>query len=107
MFRLLARLIGLISLVFAVITVVLDLTRSIANSTLTVTPLGQEWFNLSSGSLNLTQAVISRYVHPFLWDPVMQNILLMPGWLVFFVLAIMFFWLGRKRKRHWQERFGR
>ena len=106
MLRFIAKFVGLLFLVFSVITIVLDLSRSIANSTLTITPLGLEWFNFSSGSLNLTEAIISRYLHPFLWNPILQNILLMPSWLVFFVLAIMFFWLGRKRKRGWQERFG-
>jgi hypothetical protein len=38
--------------------------------------LGQLWFDLDRSSLNLVQAVVQRYIHPFLWDPVIVTILL-------------------------------
>lgn len=31
-------------------------------------PIGQIWFDLSAPSLNATQAVIQRYLHPALWE---------------------------------------
>ena len=106
MLRLLVKLIGIIMLVMAVVTAVLDLTRTIANSELTITPLGQNWAEFNRESLLLFQPAVERYVHPFFWDPIIQNILLMPSWLVFFVLSVIFLWLGRTRRRSWQERFG-
>jgi hypothetical protein len=57
---------------------------------------------LHKGSLGLLQAGTQRHIAPWLWDPVLQTILLWPGWLVFGV-----FWLvlrrlvRRKRKNRW------
>jgi hypothetical protein len=64
--------------------------------------LGEQWFRLHKGSLGLLQAGTQRHIAPWLWDPVLQTILLWPGWLVFGV-----FWLvlrrlfRRKRKNRW------
>lgn len=108
MLRLLFKSLGLLALVMAVITAVLDLTRSIANSNLTITALGEEWVNFSIASLQNFQVGVERHLGlPWLWENVIQFILLQPSWLVFSVLALIFLWVGRKRKRHWQERFGR
>ncbi len=108
MLRLLLKSTGMLALVMAVITGVLDLTRTIANSKLTITALGEEWVNFSIASLQNFQVGVERHLGlPWIWENVIQVILLQPSWLVFSVLALMFLWLGRKRKRHWQERFGR
>jgi hypothetical protein len=40
--------------------------------------LGQLWYDLNRSSLNLVQAVVQRYMHPFLSDPIILSILL-PG----------------------------
>jgi hypothetical protein len=47
--------------------------------------LGQLWFQLDVASLNFTQAITQRYIHPLLWDPVAVTILLLPAVLVFWV----------------------
>jgi hypothetical protein len=43
-------------------------------------PAGQLWFTVDKASLNLTQAIIQRYVSAGLWDSVMVPLLLLPGW---------------------------
>jgi hypothetical protein len=53
-------------------------------------PLGELWFRLHPGSLNLSQAVIERYICPPLWDPAISSVLLSPAALVFAVLAMAF-----------------
>ena len=107
MFRLFFKSLGLLCLVLAVVTAVLDLTRSIANSAMTITALGAEWASFNVASLQYLQVGIERHLgFPWLWTHIVQNILLLPTWLVFLVLATILLWLGRKRKRHWQERFG-
>ena len=40
--------------------------------------LGALWFQFHAYSLNLTQAIIQRYIWPYLWDPVLQSLLVMP-----------------------------
>lgn len=57
--------------------------------------LGELWFRIDAGSLNLMQAVTQRYVHPALWDPVAITILLWPAWAVFGGLAAIFLLLAR------------
>jgi hypothetical protein len=42
--------------------------------------LGSRWYGLSPGSLNLSQAIIERYVWPPLWNPGITTILLWPAW---------------------------
>ena len=44
---------------------------------------GELWYALDVGSLNLVQAVVQRYVHPWLWDPVIQTALTWPAWSLF------------------------
>lgn len=108
MLRLIIKIFGVLFMVLALITAVLDLTRSIANSAITITPLGLQWRDFSVTSLQYFQVGVERHLgFPWLWANVIQEILLAPGWLVFFVLSIMFLWLGRRRKRHWQTRFGK
>jgi len=61
--------------------------------------LGQLWFDFSPGSLNLAQAVIQRYVHPALWDPVIVTVLLWWASAVLIVLGLLILWLFRPRER--------
>ena len=61
--------------------------------------LGQLWFTLDSGSLNLTQAIVQRYLHPWLWDPALVQLLLWPAWVLPGALAIVLFLLCRRRRR--------
>ncbi len=69
-----------------------------------MTPLGQLWFSLHAGSLNLVQAVVERYLHPLLWDPVIFSVLRLPAALLFlgigFALALAF----RRRRRRYRGR---
>ncbi len=41
---------------------------------------GQLWFELHVASLNLTQAIVQRYIHPGLWDPILVLLLKWPLW---------------------------
>ncbi|WP_453962257.1 hypothetical protein [Amorphus suaedae] len=59
------------------------------------TSLGEWWYALSPGSLNLSQAVVQRYISPALWDPYIQGLLIAPGWAVLSVLGIVVLVLAR------------
>ncbi len=61
--------------------------------------VGELWFDLHVGSLNLAQAVIQRYLHPALWDPAIVWVLRLPAWLVFAVPGLALSILCRKRRR--------
>ena len=41
---------------------------------------GELWYALDPGSLNVAQAITQRYLHPVLWDPILQSALTWPAW---------------------------
>ena len=61
--------------------------------------LGQLWYQLDRSSLNLVQAVIQRYIHPFLWDPIIVTILLSWAFAVLMILGVLLLAVFRKRVR--------
>jgi hypothetical protein len=62
--------------------------------------LGQLWYDLDRSSLNFTQAIVQRYIHPFLWDPVMVTILLCWAFAVLMVLGLLILaFCGRRARR--------
>ncbi len=97
--RILLRTIGLIALAMAVIAGVNDGIRSVTASQVVIEPLGSTWYAISPDTLNLAQAIIQRNVHPYLWDPVIQWILLQPSWAVFPVLSLFFYLITWRRNR--------
>jgi hypothetical protein len=62
--------------------------------------LGQLWYELNRSSLNLVQAVTQRYIHPFLWDPIIVTILLSWAFAVLMILGVLLLALFRKRVRY-------
>ena len=59
--------------------------------------LGQLWFDLDRSSLNLVQAVVQRYIHPFLWDPIIVTVLLWWAFAVLMVLGLVILALSGRR----------
>lgn len=105
MLKPLLRILSLFALAMALITAVLDITRSLADSTLVFTPLGLDWLNLSPNTLYSAQSAVKDFVHPILWDPVIQTILLAPSWFVFASLWLILALLGRHKKSRWQSKY--
>lgn len=97
--RFLLRAISLLALVIAVISAVIDMIKSVAASQVIITPLGADWYKFSADTLNLTQAVIQRNVHPFVWDPVVQWILLQPTFAVFLFLSLLLYVIAYRKPR--------
>ena len=60
-------------------------------------PLGALWYEWSRGSLNLTQAIVQRHLHPAIWDNGFLPVLELPAWLVFAVLGLVLAFLFRRR----------
>ena len=97
--RWISRILGYLFLAAALLVLLLDLWRwwRSEGGALSFRPLGQVWYSLDPGSLNLMQAGIERYLLPVLWDPLLLTLLTWGAAPVFAVLAVLFLWLGARR----------
>jgi hypothetical protein len=96
MFRLLLRFLGLCLLATAFVTLLGDVTRSVAGARLSVTSLGETLMALVPGELALAQAFVARQVHPFIWDPVLVDLMRLPAWLAVGAIGCLAIRLGSK-----------
>jgi hypothetical protein len=74
--RFVGRLIGWALFFIGLALLVHDMIVSLVEQRLQFWVLGELIFKVAPGALNLTQAVIQRYVHPKVWDPGIQTLLL-------------------------------
>ena len=96
MFRLLLRFLGLCLLATAFVTLLGDVTRSLAGARLSVTPLGETLMALAPGKLALAQAFVARQIHPFIWNPVLVDFMRVPVWLTVGAIGCLAIRLGSK-----------
>lgn len=68
-------------------------------------PLGQVWFQFDLESLNLTQAIVQRRIHPAIWDQGIVKVLGLPAWqglllvtAVLLVLGLAIIAFARRRR---------
>jgi hypothetical protein len=93
------RLIGWIIFLAGLAVLVRDMFVWIDTKHWAPIALGQLWFDLDRSSLNLVQAVVQRYIHPFLWDPIIVTILLWWAFAVLMVLGVLILALFGRRTR--------
>ena len=93
------RVTAYLLLILAFVFMVLDGIRSLAASSLIITPLGQLWYSIHAESLNFIQSFIESSMPSFLWDPIFLFILQLPGWLTPGLLALVLAFAGRLRPR--------
>jgi hypothetical protein len=97
-----ARFVGLWLIAGALVALVIDGTKTIAASQLTVTPLGLAWYTISAPTLLASQTFVQQeveaYVGHWLWDPLIVWILQLPSWLVLGLLGTWLVYVGRKRR---------
>ncbi|WP_316857857.1 hypothetical protein [uncultured Cohaesibacter sp.] len=96
--RYIVSFIGLWICAFALIALVLDGVRSIAANDIVMKSLGDTWSQINMQSLDVFQTTIQRNVHPLIWDPLVQWILMMPAWLFAALVGLLLIYLGRKRR---------
>ena len=103
--RLWAHIVAWAALILALLIAMRDGLTSLEQNALVIRRLGQIWFEIDPPSLNLAQAVVERYLAPWLWDDVIIHILQVPAVAIFAVLGIGFMILSRssrmRRGRPW------
>jgi ABC-type Fe3+ transport system permease subunit len=92
------RVIGWIFLLAGAAVLVRDLLVWIDTKHWAPIALGELWYQLNRSSLNLVQAVVQRYIHPFLWDPIIVSILLSWAFAVLMILGVLLLVAFRRRK---------
>jgi ABC-type Fe3+ transport system permease subunit len=95
------RLIGWVAFLAGAAVLVRDVLVWIDTKQWAPIALGQLWYQLNRSSLNLAQAVIQRYIHPFLWDPIIVTILLSWAFAVLMILGVLLLAVFRKRARRY------
>ena len=98
------RTIGSVLLFVALMILGAEFLRALENGSYTVLALGEIWYQTDSDSLNLLQAVVERYIHPFLWYPIITTMLFLPGWLLPGALGGLLIYSARRRKRIFARR---
>lgn len=98
--KLILRLTARLMLVVALIALVSDGTRSIANdSGIVITSAIDYWAELAPTSLETVKRTLSLKVHPAIWDSGFARLLALPAWLVLGGLAVIILTLARKRRQ--------
>ena len=79
MIRFIFRLLSLLLLAVAVIAAVVDTSRSLAASKLTLTSLGKGWTDLAPASLNWLLTFVQARLPAIFYDPAFLFLLAMPA----------------------------
>jgi hypothetical protein len=103
MIRLFFRFIALLSLAGAVVAAVVDSSRSIAASALSLTSFGEVWGGFAPDSLSTLQEIGPQYLGVSAWGFLSDFVLAMPAVAILMAFALLFYALGYKR----QSRYGR
>ena len=91
------RLLGWLAILSGLAVLARDVTIGIRTGDWTPIALGQLWYDIDRSSLNLAQAVVQRYISPFLWDPVIVGLLYCWAFAVFLILGAILLSLFRRR----------
>ncbi len=105
------RLLGRIFLLIAFAVVALGVLGWLAGHDVTKSA-GELWYLLEPGSLNVSQAIVQRYLHPSIWEALAVPLLVRPFWeamvLSFIFLLVLgsglLFLASRRRRPRSSER---
>ena len=100
-------LLGISSFTLTLISNYFDIILQIDNKN-EITQLGQFWFYFAPNSLQVAEAIVSRYIDPcsalevlncsgFIWHPFISSILLLPAAPFFGLLSFLFMGFGIKK----------
>ena len=97
--KIVGRIVGWLFLALAVVAAGAEAVASLQAGEGLPMEMGQVWYNLDPGSINLMQAVTQRYLHPAIWDPGVIEVLLWPAWFVALIPASLLLLLCRRPRR--------
>ena len=100
---------GLIFFAISVLGIYLDVLLHI-DGNVGYTQIGQIWYKYAPNSLQIAEAIVSRYIDPcssldilncsgFVWHPIISTFLIFPAGLTFGILTFFFIHFGTKKRR--------
>ena len=107
MLRILSLIIFFLFFVTTIFSTSYDLHLLINGKKPSFSSIGEFWFSLSPTSLQISEAVVSRYIDPcslftaldcdpVLWHPIISSFLLMPSTPSLIIISIFLFWIYRR-----------
>ena len=93
------RLVGYFFLCIATAAVAYDGMRMIADSgRLAFTSVEQHWLTISPGSIEAAQQTVEQ-ITPYLWNPLLMTVLVLPAWIAAGVLGVLIYLAGYQPPR--------
>ncbi|MBZ8133668.1 hypothetical protein [Afifella sp. IM 167] len=99
MIRFILRFLAVWLTAAGLVMVVIDGTKSIAESRLVFTPLAETWADWAAASLESVRQAIADSPSAWAWGDLARFLLSAPTFAILLVLAGLLFWLGRPRRR--------
>jgi hypothetical protein len=96
--RLLLRFLSLLCLAAAIIAGIIDSIQSVAGEAVALTPFGAAVFSINPQILASADAYFRAHVSAYLWDTLVEWILLQPAFMVFLALSLIFWLVAYKRE---------
>jgi hypothetical protein len=94
------RIFARILLLIALIALVSDGTRTIANdSGIVITSALQYWTEVAPTMLENFKRTLSLKIHPLFWDGLLVPLLSLPAWIVLAGSAMLILFFARKRRK--------
>jgi hypothetical protein len=94
------RIFARILLLIALIALVSDGTRTIANdSGIVITSALQYWAEVAPTMLENLKRTLSLKIHPLFWDGLLVPLLSLPAWIVLAGSAMLILFFARKRRK--------
>ena len=90
------KVLGLALLAIALVLVIIEAYGYFRDGYWQSYLLGQFWYSWRPGTLNLTQAVTERYLHWWLWDYGIGQLVIWPLWVSAGGLGLLFYVIGRR-----------
>jgi hypothetical protein len=96
--RLLLRFLSLLFLAAAVIVGIVDSIQSVAGETVAMTPLGAALFSINPQILATAETYFQAHISAYVWDTLIEWMLLQPAFVVFLILSLIFWVVAYKRE---------
>lgn len=97
--RWLSSITGWLFLLIAITIGVLDVNSWIMSEKFVLSDIGSIWYSIHPTSLQVIEPIVSRYIHPGIWNSFIMTILLWPAMLAFGLIGLVLVLFSRHKTR--------